>query len=394
ATHSDAYFPQLVQSAALLRIPLHVLGWNCKWKGFRTKLEYFKEFCNEVPPKDVVVCLDGFDTLFLQPAHVILQKFLDFNVPMVITAENPSSSLFPYFFECCHDLLFLRNDKIRWPLPKRAPLNGPILKRLNAGCFIGYAQFIKNCLDSLPDTCQNDQFFLTDFYLKNANQCVILDATCELFLLVRTNDKIEFISPEEEKMISNGGSEGSSFQYYDGKPRSSQLPLFHNKSNNNNSISVASPISSPLSRVPYPFLKIIKDKDFNTYPCILHIHCRRNANWLLKKMGLLKTWPLLNFFLSYPWYIIYSLGGTRHSTLYMILLLSVVSLSLATPLALIHLLFRWTNVSTYLVDTLELNVFENVPHLTWPAVPLAVCSSTCAAAIILRYTFMQSFTDS
>ncbi len=111
ATHSERYFPLLVESAREKGYELEVLGWGRRWEGFGMKLLLIREYLGSIGPEEIVIYADGFDSLFLGEASELEEKFLSFGTDLVLNAED--LRLYPFvprylgrrFFSSSSDLV-------------------------------------------------------------------------------------------------------------------------------------------------------------------------------------------------------------------------------------------------------------------------------------------------
>jgi hypothetical protein len=177
ATHSDYYYPTLVNACRQLGLTLIVLGWGEKWKGYYWKFRLMKNYISTLDDMEIVVFVDAFDVIPLYPEHVITEKFLQFKKPIVISTELPPSNL----------LLYLGYRDIFTPYRN---------KYVNSGCYIGYVKYLKQMFRIMEFL--HPKFHLTDdqvilnkslehpFFKKN----VALDAKNVLFLTLRTDENL------------------------------------------------------------------------------------------------------------------------------------------------------------------------------------------------------------
>lgn len=138
ATQSEGYLPVLEQQLTEKNAKLHKLAMGKEWEGHMMKDLEMIDFLKNIDNNDIVVFLDGFDTLMLSGCDEIVEKFKSFDAKMVLSIENVGSLSF------IHDAVF---EKI----------NGYYF---NAGLYMGRAKFM---LDFLEDMYTND-------YDKKSNQ--------------------------------------------------------------------------------------------------------------------------------------------------------------------------------------------------------------------------------
>ncbi|PFH31212.1 hypothetical protein BESB_030860 [Besnoitia besnoiti] len=77
-TRAEGCTTALLYSDAILNTNLRLLGWGESYGGAGWRLKKVVDYCKEVEPDDVVVVVDGFNSVVLQPREVILEKFLEF----------------------------------------------------------------------------------------------------------------------------------------------------------------------------------------------------------------------------------------------------------------------------------------------------------------------------
>jgi hypothetical protein len=158
-------FKTLVKSATANNINIHINGIGVKWKDFSNKLENFHKFLENVNDNKIVMCLDAYDVIIFDNAENILNKFKEFDKPLVFSAEIycwPDKDIYNYYPEKT------KNEKFKF---------------VNAGTYMGYAWRIKEMLNEFRKTNYNcltydtnkyhkkvdDQRCLTRYYLDNVN---------------------------------------------------------------------------------------------------------------------------------------------------------------------------------------------------------------------------------
>ena len=65
ATHSENYFPTLVNSLRHASANYEILGFGQEWTGFTMKFDLMIEWLKKQKEDEVVMFMDGFDTFFL-----------------------------------------------------------------------------------------------------------------------------------------------------------------------------------------------------------------------------------------------------------------------------------------------------------------------------------------
>ncbi|SCM20450.1 procollagen lysine 5-dioxygenase, putative [Plasmodium chabaudi adami] len=178
ATHEQGYFKTLQESCKELNIDLVVLGMGNKWEGFISKLISVKEYLKKCDDKDIILFVDGFDTIFVQPPNVIIERYiLNYDNLFVCTSESAySSNIFLLrFIEnmhlIFHDSIFKYNYNTKWDSNNIKDKYSEFiyfyknLNLLNSGGWISNVFLAKQILRYIPSFIENDQIFLTNLYL-------------------------------------------------------------------------------------------------------------------------------------------------------------------------------------------------------------------------------------
>ncbi len=167
-THSEKYFPSLVDSCKKNNYHLEILGWKQKWKGFTWKYQLMKTFLEELPEDEIVMFMDGFDAVILRPN--IEEIFKSKNVDIFFGVEYAKSSLTKFIsttlFSSCKGY------------------------SLNSGMYIGYVHGIKNYLNNIniEKAYDDDQIILSN-YCKDNLEIKNFDVNSEIFLNVTRDMK-------------------------------------------------------------------------------------------------------------------------------------------------------------------------------------------------------------
>lgn len=169
ATHEERYLPVLEKQLEDKELKLEKLGFGQKYTGHKMKdtelLSYVKNVKNK---EDIIIFVDGFDTLCLAKKDEIISKFEKYNKKLIISVENIGNLGF------IHNAIF---DKVR-------------NRFINTGLFMGYAGFLEKFLESMYtydcDTKSNQKTW-SNFLFRNAwkhldLEDIGLDVDNELFL--------------------------------------------------------------------------------------------------------------------------------------------------------------------------------------------------------------------
>lgn len=137
ATHTEGLFNELINNN--FNINITVLGWNKKWNNYYDKIKGVYQFSKNINNDDIIVYLDGFDTIINKKIdNNFLKIFNSFNCDILL-------SLHPIFFHKYFvERVFGKGDD-----------NGNIA---NAGLFMGYSNKInKLCEEILKLNLTDDQ---------------------------------------------------------------------------------------------------------------------------------------------------------------------------------------------------------------------------------------------
>lgn len=167
ATHSEGYFPILIQSCNRFHAKIDVLGWGKKWGGFTQRWIWIKEYLDKFPDDEIVCFVDAFDVVLLRPLEDIEAIFRSMNTEILISVEYERKAF---------------GNLLRW-------INfGKCQKSfINAGTYIGYVRSLKIFINDICNTfdCNDktldDQVILTSYCQKNNN--IKLDTQRQIFLV-------------------------------------------------------------------------------------------------------------------------------------------------------------------------------------------------------------------
>jgi len=196
ATHHgrDDRFCRTLESVVRHRIPMNILGWGLKWEGLSQKLRGSLEAVMLLPQDCIVVFTDAYDVLYQEEAAKIKKKFLEFNKPLVFSAECG-----------CWPHIIIDKD-ICW---KKYPESPTPYRYLNSGQWIGYASAIAPVLLSAVAKTQgdmkaNDQEIVADFYLSKKFD-IVLDHNGAIFQALHRTDPpdLPFCNPWEHMALKN-----------------------------------------------------------------------------------------------------------------------------------------------------------------------------------------------
>ena len=161
----------LIKSCKENNVNMNVDGIGSKWNGNKDKPTNFINFLNECRDDQIVMFVDAYDVILFDNIENIINKFLEFNKPLVFSAEIycwPDNDIAKYYPE------ETKNEKFRY---------------VNSGTYMGYAKDLKemlktynegkNCIkynqkdDTIPDGFISDQRCMHKYYLENLDKIAL-----------------------------------------------------------------------------------------------------------------------------------------------------------------------------------------------------------------------------
>jgi len=127
ATYSTGYLPVLEQQAKEKGLNLVKLGMGKEYTGHFMKDLEMKEYLKTVNENDIVIFVDGFDSLMLGDVDEVIDKFKKMDGKLVLSVENVG------FLSFIHAAIFER----------------VLGKYINTGLYMGEAKFLLNFLEDI-----------------------------------------------------------------------------------------------------------------------------------------------------------------------------------------------------------------------------------------------------
>ena len=75
ATHSEGYYQTLLETCKKHKIDIEILGWEQKFINLLWKFELVNNRLKNVKDDEIVLFIDGFDTIILSNENEIIDKF-------------------------------------------------------------------------------------------------------------------------------------------------------------------------------------------------------------------------------------------------------------------------------------------------------------------------------
>lgn len=190
ATHSERYFPLLVESCKRFNLELVVLGWNSVWGGFTYKFDLMRSFLETQSDETVILFVDAYDVVILQPAQLIMQRFIDSGAKLLVAKD--------------WNLMFYHE------LTARVGFGMCQGTRLNSGTYMGRVKDLKQlfatmCADNkgCKEHKMDDQVMMTQ-YCNRYPENVQIDTEMALFIAV-SSEKNSLLDPKAAKLSVRDG---------------------------------------------------------------------------------------------------------------------------------------------------------------------------------------------
>jgi hypothetical protein len=143
ATHKEGFFNSLMDSCDKVGITPVVKGMGHEWKGFVERHRELLKFMETLGDDDIIVNIDGFDTIVLCPLDEIIRRFTSMGCEALfsMTADNGG----------------IGNKYIQWKL-------GFSGTKANAGMFMGYVSKLREIIGTLlKSNHSDDQMVINTF---------------------------------------------------------------------------------------------------------------------------------------------------------------------------------------------------------------------------------------
>jgi hypothetical protein len=158
----------LLDTANKFNIPIKLLGIGHTYSGFKNRLYILIDYLKTTNPEDIILVMDGYDTLFNNLSDKIIDIFRTKNTRILFSAEKLYTYQYPQFQHKYDEI----KSKYRY---------------INAGTYIGYAgdllQMLIELFDPLMIPADIDQGLMGMWMYNNWENSskVQLDTNCEIF---------------------------------------------------------------------------------------------------------------------------------------------------------------------------------------------------------------------
>ena len=179
----------LLDTANHFNIDVELVGIGHTFTTFKDRLYLLQDYLTDIDPNEVILVMDGYDTLFNSDIESALNAFLSKNTRILISAERMFTYQYPMYLDKYNEI---ESD----------------YRYINAGTFIGYASDINQMLTELfelPLISQIDQGLMGAWLYNILDQPTKaqLDINCDIFWVTSGDwDKLKEIA-EGKNPIKN-----------------------------------------------------------------------------------------------------------------------------------------------------------------------------------------------
>lgn len=182
ATKPHPALDQLLHSCEKQGLKITVLGMGLPYPSNGMKFIWMQEAVRDLPADDIVLFVDGYDTLLLADEKTLLERFAAFEAPLVMGAETncaPYKNLFRKF-----------------------PKSPTPFRYINTGTYMGYVSQIRKVFDEISPIQPNldDQGVLSMYYVNHQDK-MVLDTNCDLFLTLHRIDPEQIVIDREKCQV-------------------------------------------------------------------------------------------------------------------------------------------------------------------------------------------------
>lgn len=166
ATHSEGTFDKLINNK--YKIPITVLGWGEKWKGFMQKFHSIYEYIKKLPDDKIIFFIDGFDVTINKDLKCIYKKFIEMDSDIIISKNPYNNYVMNKIFTSCYNNIIA-----------------------NSGLYCGYNKYLKELLKDIilqSTSLKDDDQRLMNLSCKKFN--IKIDVNNELFHNLKFSERI------------------------------------------------------------------------------------------------------------------------------------------------------------------------------------------------------------
>jgi hypothetical protein len=240
ATHDKGYLGSLKDSCEKQNIDLNVIGMGQKWEGFQTKLKLIQQTLDSLSDDTICLFTDAYDSIIIGNEKEILERYYQFNEPVVFSSYTGSALFVSEFF-----------------FGKTCGKN----ESLNSGGFIGRVKEVK-------------EFF---YDLCKQNKCIGADVDDQKIINQYCNETKPISLDTKNKL----------FYIFEWE---NLLTSYTNIILGNQSTVL------PLETDYYKIDNVLYCKKTKTFPIILHANNSGNMDVILKHLHIRNTYKKPNYF--------------------------------------------------------------------------------------------------
>lgn len=193
ATHSECYFPYLIESCKRNGKELTVLGYGEKWQGFTWRFELMINYLKTLNTTDIVCFIDGYDVICTRNLSEIKNEFIKIKNEKKCKLIIGHDKILNYLNYFVVTLYFGKCNNIH----------------LNAGTYIGYVEDLLNVLLSVYDgnNALDDQQILIKYCNLNKNN-IYIDTENKLFLTIAKpfSNIDKYLDIQNNKIVYNNNT--------------------------------------------------------------------------------------------------------------------------------------------------------------------------------------------
>ena len=178
----------LIDTAYRSNASIEFIGIGKVFSGFRERLRILQESLKAINPEEIIIVMDGYDTLFNNKAETALERFLAKNTRILISAEK----LFTYQYATHQE----KYDQLESPY-----------RYVNAGTYMGYAGDLLNMVNDLFEIPYDaiDQGLIGVWLYDKLEQPekVQLDTNCDIFWVTSQDwSEVKKIAEEQFEIMN------------------------------------------------------------------------------------------------------------------------------------------------------------------------------------------------
>jgi len=178
ATHSFGTFDTLIKTVP----DIIVLGWGTKWTGFMGKVKTVLKYLESVPDDEVVMVVDGFDTIIKKDLSDVEKIFKSMNCKILLSKHTGTVRYISkkVFKEC---------NKVT----------------ANAGLYMGYCKHIKYMLIEAIESGQDDDQRAMNMVCSKINDSSFIKIDTDHIIFENCFNNIECVNNSQSYIVGTPG---------------------------------------------------------------------------------------------------------------------------------------------------------------------------------------------